>query len=110
MLSRRQIKEADRVGGIELMLAYPAALGATPQLANDTGREGTEAETAWVREHLRADLSAHDLVPVHTRVACVHRPQEGYRVRLAVVIIGRRWVHARTHRSPRVMFADLTDD
>lgn len=104
-LSRRQIKEADRVGGIELMLPYPSALGGPPSIPEDTDREGTDAESAWVRECLRPVCQAHDLVPVHTRVACVHRPGEGYRVRLAVTIIGRRWVHARTHTVPRVMFA-----
>lgn len=108
-LSRRQAKEADRVGGIELMILWPPELGPEPDgWKVDEEREATPRERAAAERLVVASCEAHSLVPVHVRVACVERPpdrQPGARVHLAVTIIGRRWVHASTRRSGRVMFA-----
>ncbi len=107
-LSRRQVKEADRVGGIELMLPWPASLGPAPTtLAHDEEREATAQERRTAEAMVGASCAAHDLVPVHVRVACVQAPPDwgaDWRVWLAVTIIGRRWVGARTTSQGRQMF------
>lgn len=46
-LSRRQIGDADRVGGIELMILWPSSLGPEPREDNvrlDHEREATREE------------------------------------------------------------------
>lgn len=96
ILSRRQIKAADRVGGINLLLPWPAGLPAGRPVAPDHEREATPAEQ-------------HGLVPVHVRAANVCRPPDwpggrGYEMRLAVTIIGRRWVHATGDHDPPDMW------
>lgn len=112
-LSRRQVKNADRVGGIELLLPWPPALGAPPaHLARDEEREATEAERTWATEHVAATCSANKLMPVHVRVACVRRPPglDGAGsdwVHLSVTIIGFRWVHAKGRPRPLTMFANV---
>ena len=41
ILSRRQIGDADRVGGIELMILWPDALGPEPEVKLDHETEAT---------------------------------------------------------------------
>ena len=112
-LSNRQAKEADRVGGIELLILWPPDLGPEPTgLALGHEREATPAEKAYAERLVTDDCRARGLVPVHVRVARERRPtphgieaRGEDRVHLAVTIIGRRWVHATGRPQPRVMFA-----
>lgn len=107
-LSRRQIGDADRVGGIELMLLWPDALGPEPPVKLDHERDATAAEKAHAEALVGPACHAAGLVPVHTRVTRLRRPASlggGERVHLAVTIIGQRWVHARGARRGRVAFA-----
>lgn len=112
-LSRRQIGDADRVGGIELMILWPSELGPEPSMDPDTEDEAEPEEKALAESMIREACEANDLVPVHVRVACVKRPKppppldapDQYRVHLAVTIIGRRWVHASTRSRGRMTFA-----
>lgn len=120
-LSRRQIGDADRVGGIEIMILWPASLGPEPGEDNirlDHEREASAEERAaaeaLVRPAIEAawrDCRTEDLlVPVHVRVTRLRRPADlpgggEARVHLAVTIIGRRWVHARGARRGRVAYA-----
>ena len=103
-LSHRQAKAADRVGGVELMVPWPASLGPEPEVSLDHEREATTAEKTAAEALVRANCAARDLVPVHIRVTRVMRPSHPEliaageeRVHLAITIIGRRWVHASTH-------------
>ena len=112
-LSRRQVKNADRVGGIELMILWPAELGPEPNIEPDREAEAEPREKAYTEQLVRASCETHGLVPVHARVACVRRPEQvpsiprggEYAVHLAVTIIGRRWVHASTQSRGRTMWA-----
>lgn len=98
------------MGGIELILPYPAGLQ-PPGLAEDEECDATPAERA-AAEAMIGDLAGLDLVPV--RVQVVRLRQQGVapvaerpvRHWLAVIIIGRRWVHASTRRRPRVMWSE----
>ena len=111
-LSRRQIGDADRVGGIELMILWPSSLG--PEPGEDNIRLDHERE-AGLRERATADALEHaceaaGLVPVHVRVTRLRRPKDlsaggEERVHLAVTIIGARWVHAKGARRGRVAYA-----
>lgn len=110
MLSRRQIKEADRVGGIELMLPWPAGLRPPTDLGDDEERPATPREHAAAIATVADDCERNGLVPV--RVAAVRtQPRKGRPMRyyLAVIIIGRRWVHARGAPLPRTMWAPGSD-
>lgn len=121
-LSRRQIGDADRVGGIELMILWPAELGPEPaDLAIDHEREATAAEKACAEALVSAACKAHGLVPVHVRVARLRRPEASRgapetalpaageeRTHLAVTIIGRRWVHSSTRSRGRIAYARIT--
>lgn len=115
-LSRGQAKDADRVGGIELMLLWPPALSPEPTgLALDHEREAKPAEKAAAEAIVRPACERYGLVPVHVRVARVRRPVSAGipapgedRVHLAVTIIGRRWVHASTRRAPKLAFSALS--
>lgn len=118
-LSKRQLGDADRVGGIELMILWPASLGPEPHLDKDDEREATPQEKSTAERLVREAIIAagrqpDEIIPVHTRVACVHRvnslPSPGYRVHLAVTLIGRRWVHASTKSRGRVTFAQPSDE
>lgn len=109
-LSRRQVGDADRVGGIELLILWPTALGAEPSVKLDHEAEATPAEKAHAEALVRDACEAHGLVPVHTRVTRLRRPRDlpaggEERAHLAVTIIGRRWVHARGARRGRVAYA-----
>lgn len=107
-LSRRQIGDADRVGGIELMILWPDALGPEPPVKLDHESEATAAEKAHAEALVRASCDAAGLVPVHVRVTRLRRPASlggGECAHLAVTIIGTRWVHARGARRGRVAYA-----
>lgn len=110
MISARQRKAADRVGGIELILPYPADLH-PPDINIDEECDATPAEHQAAVSML-GDISGLDLVPV--RVQVVRLRQAGsapiadrpIRHWLAVIIIGRRWVHSSTHRRQKVMWSE----
>lgn len=109
-LSRRQIGDADRVGGLRLLIRWPAALGPEPtdRARTTAAREATELEQAAAEAMVGEACQRAGLVPVHTRVLRCRRPaalggETG--VHLAVTLIGRRWVHASTHSRGRVAFA-----
>ena len=112
-ISRRQIGDADRVGGIELMILWPASLGPEPgedyvKLGHE--REATAAERAVAEALVRPACDAAGLVPVHVRVTRLVRPGDmsaggEARVHLAVTIIGRRFVHAKGARRGRIAYA-----
>lgn len=116
-LSRRQIGDADRIGGIELMILWPASpvedidLGPEPDdVRLGVEREATSQERLVAQELVGAECHVHGLVPVHVRVTRLRRPGDlpaggEARVHLAVSIIGRRWVHAKGARRGRVAFA-----
>lgn len=112
-LSRRQIGDADRVGGIELMILWPHELGPEPSMDPDTEDEAEPEEKNFAESMVRETCAENGIVPVHVRVACVRRPHPPppleapgiYRVHLAVTIIGRRWVHASTKSRGRMTFA-----
>lgn len=114
-LSRRQIGDADRVGGIELMILWPAALGPEPgedYVGLDRERDANAREKATAEALVRSACEAAGLVPVHVRVVRLRRPggpnvhaAHEERVHLAVTIIGRRWVHASTQNRGRVAWA-----
>jgi hypothetical protein len=109
-LSNRQVKEADRVAGIELMILWPPALGAEPQLDPDCERDAVSAERAAAERLVGGECDRLGLVILRVRVACVRRPsgqwaRSGeYAVHLAVHITGRRWVHATHRPAPKVMY------
>jgi hypothetical protein len=96
------------------MILWPAALGAEPvDLAPDSEREASAHEWQYAEGLVRESCAANDLVPVHVRIARVWRPAEllgggGQRLHLAVTIIGRRWVHARTASRGRPAFAAVS--
>lgn len=112
-LSRRQVGDADRVGGIELLILWPSSLGPEPgedYIKLGYEREATAAEKRTAEDMVRAACTEHGLVPVHVRVTRLRRPGDlpaggEERVHLAVTIIGRRWVHARGARRGRVAYA-----
>lgn len=117
-LSGQQRKHADRVGGVELMILWPAELGPEPPVLLDHEREATPSERAHAESLVHASCEAHGLVPVHTRVTRLRRPTASWsktalalpaageeRVHLAVTIIGRRWVHATKAGRGRIAWA-----
>ncbi len=109
-LSRSQIKEADRVGGIELMILWPEDLLGPPpdDLGIDEEIDGGWRETVAAHLLIGRDCLEHGLVPVRVKVARVVRPRNltplggEDAVHLAVILIGWRWVHASTKRQPRI--------
>ena len=110
-LSRRQIGDADRVGGIELMILWPDALGPEPDVQLDHEREASAAEKAHAEALVGEACRAAGLVPIHVRVCRLRRikslPVAGgeEHAHLAVTIIGERWVHASTKSRGRVAYA-----
>lgn len=105
-LSNRQRKSADRVGGIELMLPWPDELP-VPDMDDDSERDATPAERAWVERHVQPACQAAGLVAVRAQVARTAGPSPQGRVmqtRLAVIIIGQRWAGARGDNPPRTMW------
>lgn len=109
-LSRRQIGDADRIGGIELMILWPDSLGPEPAVKLGYEREATREEKSHAEALVREACTEHGLVPVHVRVTRLRRPGDfpaggEERAHLAVTIIGRRWVHAKGARRGRIAFA-----
>lgn len=110
-LSKRQIKNADRIGGIELHILWPTALGPEPSMAAETEREATRQEKAYAESLVGNACDSARLVPVHTRVARTRRSRDmpvapaEQRVHLAITIIGYRWVHAPTKSRGIIAFA-----
>lgn len=105
-LSRGQIKDADRIGGIELMLRWPATLGVPPAMWVDEWREASLDERAEAHLLIGEACKLAGLVPVHTRVRYIQRPGRDPAYYLAVTIIGARWVHASSRRTPRRAFVE----
>jgi len=118
-LSRRQVGDADRVGGIELMILWPSSLGPEPGeeyvrlgFEREATREQKSAAEAIVRPAIAEAEERYGatLVPVHVRVTRLRRPGDmpaggEARVHLAVTLIGSRWVHAKGARRGRIAFA-----
>lgn len=79
-LSRRQIKEADRVGGIELILPYPVSgpLPWPPPDAplDDDERDATASERDYAQALVRPACSAAGLVPVRVNLARIQPPRQ----------------------------------
>jgi hypothetical protein len=103
--SKRHIKAMDRVGGANLILDWPADLPRGAPVKPDHEREATPAEKTAAERMVRPACEAADLVPVHVRVVNVQRPPgypraHEYDQHLAVLIIGRRWVHATGKHNP----------
>lgn len=106
-LSRRQIKEADRIGGVELIIPYPSHM-TPPKLREGEEADATAAELAYARQAL-GDLMQHDLVMVRVAVARMRRPtglprEEQVETHLCCILIGRRWVHATGGKQPKTMW------
>lgn len=104
-LSSTQRKAADRVGGAELLLPWPPGLplGAS---CYDV-RDASPTEHAAAEAIVRPAAEAAGLVVVRSQVAIVDAPPDIVprgaslrQQRLIVLLIGRRWVHASTHRVP----------
>lgn len=115
-LSNRQRKNADRVGGIELMIRWPDELMEPGMLDDNSERDATDKERTWVEVNVQPECQRHGLVAVRASVARDAAPSAsggGQQTRLAVVIIGRRWVHAKGTGHPKTMwheYAVSTDD
>lgn len=108
-LSKRQRGEADRVGGIELILPYPSHL-TPPSLDEDEECEARLAEDGHARA-LLGDVGAQGLVCVHVRVVRLRRQgvapvsRRPVRYYLSATLIGRRWVRASVTHRPRTMWS-----
>lgn len=105
ILSQRQIKAMNRVGGANLILDWPAGLPHGTPLERDHEREATPAERVAAEALVTTACAAAGLVPVHVRVVNIRRPSAyprggQYETHLAVTIIGRRWVHATGRHDP----------
>jgi len=106
-LSNRHVKAMDRVGGANLILDWPTDLPLGVPVKPDHEREATAAEKAAALAIVRAECERCGLVPVHVRVVNIRRPDSRHMERagqheqhLAVLIIGRRWVHASARGIP----------
>lgn len=97
-LSKRQAKNADRAGGIELMIPWPEALAPPASLGRDEVRAASAEEEAWAREALGPALAEHDLTATRVLATCCEvNDRPGWRTApyLAVSLVGRRWAEAR---------------
>lgn len=108
-LSRNQAKQADRVGGIELLIPWPRDLPDPGLLDDDSERDATPAERAWVESHVQPACQSAGLVAVRSFVARLRGPHPDgpparQHTRLGVVIIGQRWVRATGAPDPRTMW------
>lgn len=107
--SKRQIKAADRLCGIDLMILWPAELGDPPQIGDDEECGATAAQVAYARRAVADACREHELLPVAVRVARVHRigslPSPGYQTHLAVQIVGKRWEAANNRNPGTLAFA-----
>lgn len=103
--SNRHVKAMDRVGGANLILDWPIDLTPGKRPSPGHERETTVSEQAVAEQLVRAECERHGLVPVNVRVVNRRRPSQlprgdQYEQHLAVLIIGRRWVHASTTKIP----------
>ena len=109
-ISGKQRKAMDRVGGAELILPWPIGLSAGAPALVDV-RDATPTEHAAAEAIVGPACRAAGLVPVRSTVALLRRPDDPAHAgaiwragetmqHLVVLIIGRRWVHASTRRSP----------
>lgn len=108
-LSNRQIKNADRVGGIDLVIAWPKELPLGQPLLPDEERDATPTEETFAFALVAGACRAANLVPVRIVVAAMKRPTGMPRSRevhqhLVITIIGARWVHARGGPRPLTMW------
>jgi hypothetical protein len=107
-LSGHNRKAMDRVGGAELILPWPPGLPSGPPVTDV--RDATPAEHHAAEEIVGPACRAADLVPIRSTVAILRppigipgKPAAGETMQhLVVLIIGRRWVHASTHRQPGI--------
>lgn len=109
-LSGKARKTADRVGGVELILPWPPGLSDGTRcapLGEDEERDATREEHAAAEQIVGPACAAAGLVPVRSAVAMLRRPPgrsmpdaDTVALHLIVLLIGRRWVHASTHRRP----------
>jgi len=108
-LSRRQAKEADRVGGIELMVLWPVELGPEPlaEIRPGESRETTPTERAYIERYTAETLDRAGLVLAGVEVVHAQRPltltlehRGEWRIHLALHLIGRRWVDTRRPTRP----------
>ena len=114
-LTGKQIKAANRVGGIELMIPWPEDCLPLPVgLAEDDERPANAAEAQYIIQQFPHDyLIQHDLVLVRRAVTVVERPTlpphpNTVRPHLVAIIIGRRWVGARSGDTrPKTMWATV---
>ncbi len=99
-LSRGQVKNADRVGGVDLILPWPEGLplGDAPT-GDPPERPTTPAEHAVAEQIVGAACREAGLVPGRSWVAVLYRhgglprPRETLQ-HLVVWICGHRWLHA----------------
>jgi len=109
-LSRRQVHDADRLGGIELVLLWPAELGTAPRLAHDERRLAAGSVQAWAHQALARAVAHHGLVILEVHIACLHVPaprdrRKGYRPVIAVHLAAERWAEASRRRAGLRYFA-----
>lgn len=111
-LSNRQAKNADRVGGIELMLPWPAELAEPVGLGEDQERDASPQERAWAEAHVQPAAQQKGLVLVRVAVARVRPPsawveaadRDRWVNALACIIIGQRWLRAGGAPAPLTMW------
>lgn len=100
-VSKRNIKEADRVGGAIWILPWPASM---PLPSPPFPRHASKAEHAAASLLIREACDCHRLVPVRTEIRYCRHPIDTAGVyppkyRMAVLVIGYRWVDATGYKS-----------
>lgn len=68
-LSRNQAHEADRRGGLDLVLRWPVELGTAPALERDERRLASGAVQTWAHQALAQAIAHHGLVVLGIYVA-----------------------------------------
>lgn len=89
------------------MIPWPRDLPDPGPLDDESERDATPDERAWVHQHVQPECQHHDLVAVRAFAARLLTPVDfggGQQVRLGVVIIGRRWVRAVNTPRPITMW------
>jgi hypothetical protein len=101
-LSRRQIKDADRVGGIALVLPWLPGF-TRPPLAADQEVDADDALAMTARAAIADSLEAARIVPVRVAVRGLRLsasdPTSPVLAFPIVIVIGHRWVHATSARA-----------
>jgi hypothetical protein len=95
-LSKRQIGDAQRLGGIELMILWPSTLGREPiDVATGCERAATRAEIVEAKRLLCDMCAQHELVILRVRTARAIRPADlpspGEHAHLAIILVGHEW-------------------